>query len=172
MQADMTTIEGQTEHYRAVDARVTAATIKARAIMRAQSEARTPQPAPLPEPMREDPPMAAPNPALVNLLYIAHDCGPRSAKHNGIVANSDRDKWKEIVLAVRAKHALTIAELWSARKKHKFVMARHEAWWLAARLTKLSTPLMGRMSGDRDHTTVLSGIRKHQWRLDQAARAT
>jgi chromosomal replication initiator protein len=38
--------------------------------------------------------------------------------------------------------------------------ARFAAWWLARSLTAWSLPQIGRRLGGRDHTTVMSGIRR------------
>jgi chromosomal replication initiation ATPase DnaA len=46
---------------------------------------------------------------------------------------------------------------------------RQEAMWRMRQAGKWSLPQIGRFLGERDHTTVLSGIRAHQKRLDAAS---
>lgn len=56
------------------------------------------------------------------------------------------------------------AEIWSDRRPKRLSQARHLVWALAYDLTALSLPKIGRISGGRDHTTILHGIeqgRKH-----------
>jgi chromosomal replication initiation ATPase DnaA len=51
-------------------------------------------------------------------------------------------------------------ELLSERRYANLVQARQVAYYLAKELTSLSFPAIGRRFGGRDHTTVLSGVRK------------
>ena len=56
------------------------------------------------------------------------------------------------------------AEIWSDRRPKRLSQARHLVWALAYDLTPHSLPKIGRMSGGRDHTTIIHGIqqgRKH-----------
>ena len=60
------------------------------------------------------------------------------------------------------KHGVTRVELFSHRKQQYLIDARHELAGLARRHTMLSFPEIGRRMGDRDHTTVLNGVRKFE----------
>lgn len=55
---------------------------------------------------------------------------------------------------------VTSLDLDSARRTLKIVYPRHIAMYLARQVTGRSYPEIGRRFGNRDHTTVLSGIRK------------
>lgn len=58
------------------------------------------------------------------------------------------------------KFGLTMEELLSRRHHPEVVRARHIVMFLGMEHTSLSFPEMGRRMGGRDHTTILSGVRK------------
>lgn len=70
--------------------------------------------------------------------------------------------WKRIVEEVARKHKVATVDLMSARRKQKYVDARHELFWRLKTETTFSLPQIGRICGGRDHTTVLHGIRKYE----------
>ena len=74
----------------------------------------------------------------------------------------DPGHWMDIIREVCAKHGVTKAELLSIRRARNIVAARHEAMWRMSKETSMSLPAIGRRMGDRDHTTVLHGIRRHE----------
>ena len=51
-------------------------------------------------------------------------------------------------------------DLESSCRKRQFAQPRQYAMYLSRQLTKCSYPQIGRMFGDRDHTTVLFAYRK------------
>ena len=55
---------------------------------------------------------------------------------------------------------VTKADLESPCRKRQFALPRQYAMFLSRQLTKCSYPQIGRMFGDRDHTTVLFAFRK------------
>ena len=57
-------------------------------------------------------------------------------------------------------YGVTKADLESACRKRQFAQPRQYAMYLSRQLTKCSYPQIGRMFGDRDHTTVLFAFRK------------
>lgn len=65
-----------------------------------------------------------------------------------------------ILKAVAEDCGLTRDEIKSPRRLGQLVRARHVVFYLARRLTRLSTPQIGGGVGGRDHTTVLHGCRK------------
>jgi hypothetical protein len=65
-----------------------------------------------------------------------------------------------IVRAVADYYRINPTELISARREQRLVDARHVAMHLARILTSKSFPEIGRRMGNRDHTTILYGIRK------------
>ena len=57
-------------------------------------------------------------------------------------------------------YGVTKGELESACRKRQYALPRQYAMYLSRHLTKCSYPQIGRMFGDRDHTTVLFAYRK------------
>jgi chromosomal replication initiation ATPase DnaA len=83
--------------------------------------------------------------------------------------------WRPIVAAVAERHGLAVTDLVGPSRKQDICMARHEAMYvLRSVLTeedrpRWSLPAVGRMF-NRDHTTILNGVRAHQAILDATAR--
>jgi len=50
-------------------------------------------------------------------------------------------------------------EIKADTRHQKPVMARQSCWWLAKRYTYTTTTKLGRMFGNRDHTTILHGLK-------------
>lgn len=71
-------------------------------------------------------------------------------------------EWKvhEVLLIVSAEAGVSTIDLKSERKSKKVCRARHVFFWLARRFTLRSYPFIGMTCGDRDHTTVMHGVRK------------
>jgi hypothetical protein len=74
--------------------------------------------------------------------------------------------WRIIVREVCQKHGVPEIDIFSHRRPHNVVLARHEMMYRMRHETPLSLPQIGKRLGGRDHTTVLHGIRKHQARLE------
>lgn len=70
----------------------------------------------------------------------------------------------EIIAAVAKETGMTVAMLVGDRRSRPIVAARHMAYWRVARETGASLAAIGRAFGDRDHTTIIHGIRKHEQR--------
>lgn len=68
----------------------------------------------------------------------------------------------EIVRMTAVHFGIPKVEMLSARRQSDMAMARHVAMYLCSTMTLRSLPFIGRAVGDRDHTTVLSGLRKIQ----------
>lgn len=66
-----------------------------------------------------------------------------------------------IIAEVARKHGLKVADLKGPRRNRPYVRARQEAMYRCYRETDNSLPAIGRAFGNRDHTTVLHGIRRH-----------
>jgi len=72
--------------------------------------------------------------------------------------------WRNIVAEVCRKHGTTIYEIIGQQRGRGIVLARHEAFYRLATETTMSMTQIGRHLGDRDHTTVLAGVRRHKER--------
>jgi chromosomal replication initiator protein len=69
-----------------------------------------------------------------------------------------------------AKHyALTVSDLSSKSRKQHIVLARQTAIHLAHELTTLSLAKIGKNFGNRDHSTILYGIRKIEDKLSESS---
>ena len=71
-----------------------------------------------------------------------------------------------IVDYVCHKYGVSKIDLVSVRRTMDLILPRQEIMFKLRHHTVLSLPQIGRLLGDRDHTTVLHGIRKFQIRLD------
>lgn len=76
-----------------------------------------------------------------------------------------------IARSVAKKHHISFTDLISARRSVHLVRARQEAMWLMRKYTVLSLPHIGKILGNRDHTTVLHGIRAFEARNPGASLA-
>lgn len=65
-----------------------------------------------------------------------------------------------IVEAVCASSGLARLDVLGDRRADDLAMARYTVFWLACQLTDLSLGAIGRVVGDRDHTSVLVGRRR------------
>lgn len=107
----------------------------------------TPEPEPIaapePEPMLVEPvvPAEPPPPPDVPMFLI------------GPMVN-------DIIETVAAYYKLTPRDLISSRRTQNVVRPRQIVMWLAKNLTTRSMPYIGKRLNDRDHTTVLHGVRK------------
>ena len=72
-----------------------------------------------------------------------------------------RSPARQIVREVAIKHAVSVADLCSARRVLRLVTARHEACYRLRHETQQSLSQIGSALGGRDHTTVLHGVIKH-----------
>lgn len=67
----------------------------------------------------------------------------------------------DIIATVALKHGVTPAEIKGRSRKVEIVAARHEAMAETRRLRPdLSYPLIGKLFGGRDHTTVIHAVKK------------
>lgn len=73
-----------------------------------------------------------------------------------------------IVLDVCTLSRVTIAQIKGPARHRGIVRIRQLLMWRLYRETRLSLPQIGKLL-NRDHTTVLSGVRSHEGRLNQAA---
>lgn len=70
-----------------------------------------------------------------------------------------------IMAAVARFYGVSVNDLKSDRRTANVVRPRHVAMHLVKHLTGKSLPTIGRLFGDRDHTTVLHAVRRIEARL-------
>jgi chromosomal replication initiation ATPase DnaA len=75
------------------------------------------------------------------------------------------DAIAKIIAEVAQAAGLTVPMITGDRRSRPIVLARHLAYWRAARETGASLTAIGRAFGDRDHTTIMHGIRMHEERI-------
>jgi len=71
----------------------------------------------------------------------------------------------DIFRAVCEFYGVSLVDLQSARRTKRIVGIRHVAMYLCRALTIRSLPEIGRLLGNRDHTTILHGARKIAGRM-------
>lgn len=81
-----------------------------------------------------------------------------------------RVTFKDIVDAACTHFDETRDTIFADRRTKDLIAIREEIWWFASRHTRLSLPRIGSLSGPRDHTTVLHGIRKIKRQIAEGKR--
>ena len=77
------------------------------------------------------------------------------------ISSSDRGPTRLEILAAVAKVAQTsVSELQGQYRGNRICAARNVYYFIARNYTRASLPLIGKACGDRDHSTVASGIRR------------
>jgi chromosomal replication initiator protein len=76
-----------------------------------------------------------------------------------------RATWREIAREVARKHGLSFEELLGPGKAYRVSHPRQELMWRMHRELGLSTVRIGQLLGERDHSTVSHGIRRHEERI-------
>lgn len=93
---------------------------------------------------------------------------PRAAlKPEPVIASRDqyRPQIPDIRKAVCNRFGLSLADLYSPKRRYQLAHPRQLAMTLARELTENSLPYIGRQFGGRDHTTVLAAIRSVRHRI-------
>ena len=72
---------------------------------------------------------------------------------------------KEIIAEVCELRHVTRTALMSGRRFKQIVDCRHEIMWRLREETSLSFPQIGRLLGGMDHSSVISGARRHGRRI-------
>lgn len=73
-------------------------------------------------------------------------------------------KIRRRVAAIARKHGVTVEALIAKHDRRGLSDARAEAWYVVRFFSDASLPMIGAWF-DRDHSTILNGIRKHEERL-------
>ena len=72
-----------------------------------------------------------------------------------------------VVWAAAGEFDVRVADILGPSRQQPVALARQTAMLVARRLTGLSYPVLGRLLGGRDHTTVLHGVRRTQEMMSQ-----
>lgn len=99
---------------------------------------------------------AAKSEALQKHLGVSHD------------PTTPRIKLRDILKMICREHRLDEEDVLSHKRNAELVRARHEAFWLAKKLTHHSLPAIGRFFNGRDHTSIMHGIKQYEKRVKAA----
>lgn len=110
-----------------------------------------PEPEPEPEPIDKD--------AKIRSLEL------RIAELEAQEAIRDPQGGRKLAKAVAKAHGISFKEMISVRRQKGLCRARQQAMWELREHTDLSLPQIGKLLGNRDHTTVLHGCRAHAARM-------
>ena len=88
-----------------------------------------------------------------------------------IIQRATKHSWRD---KAGEEYWATRAQIIGRARNDAIVRVRQAVYLLAYKLTRASSPEIGRAVGDRDHTTVLNGIRRAKLRMahELAFRAT
>jgi hypothetical protein len=94
--------------------------------------------------------------------------GPRRVVYAGSVfmPTTTTDIARRIVREVSLKHGVSREAMESETRATPAVMARQEAFYRLRHETSWGFARIGRFLGDRDHTTVMHAIKRHQYKLE------
>lgn len=73
--------------------------------------------------------------------------------------------WKRICVEVCYKHKVTMVELTSECRSKEIVAARYEAAYRLRYEAGLSSSMIGRRLGGRDHTTILYALKRYEEKI-------
>jgi len=76
-----------------------------------------------------------------------------------------RVSMKTVVAEISEMYGVTVADLHGPSRTRAISMARQHAMFVMADQPHLSLPMIGKFF-DRDHTTVLHGVRRHKARME------
>jgi hypothetical protein len=75
--------------------------------------------------------------------------------------DDERISLAQIMKEVAEKYCVTVDDIRSARRTRAIMRPRLEFYYRARTETLCSYPAIGKFCGNRDHTTVISGAKKH-----------
>lgn len=87
---------------------------------------------------------------------------------DAVVIDPKLSSWRRIIFETAIKHTVPPKDITGPFRDRNIVAARHEVFWRMRNELNFSLCRIGQLVGDRDHTTVRSGILAHQRR--QAAK--
>jgi hypothetical protein len=134
----MMTLEELHAHYKAVRSRLDGGVKKEPVVRLIYPK---PAPAPYPDPLDSPAPVAA---------VIESPAAPAETPA------------RKILMEVAEKHKMPLAAFRSKSRTVPFINLRHEACYRLSTELGFSLMQIGRLMGNRDHTTVLNAIRRHK----------
>lgn len=157
---NLATLEGQIAHYAAVRARLTGAVPAAALAKPARIVVATPLRTIITGPSPAD--IAAQHAARED-WYLADLVRQAAAVVERL--RRRRPALSQIMYEVCAKYGVRKIDLMSMRRTRDLVAPRQEYFYRARMETKMTLPQIAQFCGDRDHSTAVHGIKKHQQRI-------
>lgn len=106
-------------------------------------------------------------PAVVIPAVVVREIAPpKPERPQSVISYPSR--WRPIAEAVCEARGVKFEDMISFSRLNDLVIARHEVWALMRKDLRWSYPRIGRAFGPFDHTSVISGIRSHYDREQQA----
>jgi len=134
------------------------------AVLEAHPELREPEPEPTPVPPMPGVEQRVPERKPVTLHDLLRDV------EKGMLP-PPRGIAKLIIKTVADRHSVSVRSIVGRCRLKEISAIRQEAMWEVYIRTELSLPQIGALF-DRDHTTVLHGVRRHEERLKNGGRRT
>jgi chromosomal replication initiation ATPase DnaA len=106
---------------------------------------------------------------IVQLEQVIAEERAENGQLREIIGNANHVAFKpqKIAQQVAALYGLRLSQLRGVSRAKEVVIARHHAIWLVRQTCPhMSLPMIGRMFGKRDHTTVLHALKAHPKRKD------
>ena len=72
---------------------------------------------------------------------------------------------KKAIQEVAESYTISVCRMMAYDSHADISKIRHEAMWKARKLSGLSYPLLGKLFGGRDHSTIVHGVRAYEERL-------
>jgi len=121
------------------------------------------EPQPIPKDVKKPAPIRA-------VLKYAFPIGPGQVFGRDILNIAVmRPTGHDIMRKFCEKHGVTVIEMCSNRRQHDITKLRHELCWILRQETTMTLPMIGRMLGGKDHTTIMNSIKQHQAFLDNGS---
>lgn len=108
------------------------------------------------------PPPPEPKPQSKGRTLYSAPIGPVIVRDWIDVRTPDKPPFRKILDEVLAKHGVSYPQFAGRSRVARYVQARREVWFRASRETELSLKQIGRLSGGRDHSTVIYGIYRYE----------
>lgn len=82
---------------------------------------------------------------------------PAPSRHQRVLATIE---------ATAQRHGITLKDIMAHDRARRFAWPRQEAMYRVRQKYGLSYPRIGQIMGNRDHTTILHGVRRHEERAN------
>ena len=82
---------------------------------------------------------------------------PAPSRHQRVLATIE---------STAQRHGITLKDIMGHDRARRFAWPRQEAMYMVRQKYGLSYPRIGQIMGNRDHTTILHGVRRHKERVN------